>query len=557
MNCKLRIAMIQMNATVGDLQGNRNKILEHIQNAEQQGADLIVFPEMALCGYPPEDLLLKKHFVDDIQRELARISARTHHAAVILGTVERGADGRLYNAAAILQHKKQIGTYRKVLLPNYGVFDEKRYFSPGVESHVLLLNGVRVGISICEDIWPDDGPAVHTALMGHTDLLINISASPYHQCKGMARESMLVARAKKTKNYVCYVNLVGGQDELVFDGDSLLVSPSGKILARGHQFEESLVIAEIPSEKKVPQVERLAPVAEVYSALVLGVRDYVRKNGFKKVLLGLSGGIDSALTAALAVDALGAEQVVGVSMPSMYSSAETQADAEQLAENLAIEFKTIPISDVYLEFLSALRPVFSGLAPSIAEENLQARIRGMLLMAMSNKFGWMLLSTGNKSEVATGYCTLYGDMAGGFNVLKDVPKTLVYQLAKWRNKGGNLVGAHGHAHSSIANQSGGGQVIPESTIRRAPTAELKPNQTDQDTLPPYDALDKILNHYVEADQDMDAIVRSGFDTKTVQQVIRLVDQNEYKRRQSAPGVKISPKAFGKDRRMPITNQYRK
>ena len=533
----LKIALAQINTVVGDLYGNSQKILSSIKNAEALGCDLVLFPELTMCGYPPEDLLLKPHFIADIKAALNRIVPAVQNLLAVIGSVEQDSDGNIYNIAVVISKGKIHQIYRKNLLPNYMVFDEKRYFAPGRELSSFELNGYQIGLSICEDIWESSGPVLRVAKQEHTQIILNLSSSPYHLGKGLEREQMLQKRAVEIGNYICYANLVGGQDELVFDGDSMIIDHLGKVVARGKQFEEDLLVIDIGDQKvDCPQVRpRLSELAEVYQALVLGVKDYVEKNRFKKVVIGLSGGIDSALTAVIAVEALGKANVVCVSMPSQYSSEGIQNDAKELAKILGVEFKEIPITNIFQTMESELKPFFDDLPSNIAEENLQARIRGNLLMSLSNKFGWMLLTTGNKSEMATGYCTLYGDMAGGYNVLKDVSKTLVFRLSRWLNEEGI--------------------VIPPSIIDRPPSAELRPNQTDQDSLPPYEILDQILEYYVEADLSLDEIVAKGFAKDVVIKTINLVDRNEYKRRQAAPGVRITPKAFGKDRRMPLTNRY--
>lgn len=539
---QLRVALAQLNVTVGDLDGNRRLIAGAIRRAEAWMADVVLVPELALTGYPPEDLLLKSGFVEASERALASLSTACRGLTAVVGFVRRGRDGRLRNSAAVLSGGRVAAVYDKQCLPNYGVFDEQRYFAPGAGPLVLTLAGVRCGVTICEDLWRE-APARQLAAAGAA-VMLNLSASPYHARKAQERARLFAQRARANRLAIAYCNLVGGQDELVFDGASLAVDASGRVLAQAAQFEESLTVVDLPTgavPHRAPLHPQVTPgrplVEEVYGALRLGVRDYVRKNGFATVVLGLSGGIDSALTACLAVDALGPSHVAGVVMPSRFSSKETQADARQLARGLGIELKEIPIEPLYAAYLKALAPHFGDRPADIAEQNLQARIRGTLLMALSNKFGWLVLTTGNKSEFATGYTTLYGDMAGGLAVIKDVPKTLVYELAKYRNR---------LAH-----------VIPERILTRAPTAELAPNQTDQDRLPPYDVLDRILRAYVEEDRSLHEILsRNQVQPDTVRQVIGMVDYAEYKRRQGPPGIKITPKAFGRDRRMPITNRYR-
>jgi len=563
----LRLALAQINPTVGDLAGNSRKIIEYIERARQLGADLVAFPELCLSGYPPEDLLLKQSFLADCGKWLDRTRAAACGIAAIIGFPE-GRVGEVSNAAAFISDARLAGIYRKALLPNYGVFDEMRYFKPGDGRQVFEIGGITTGISICEDIWHYDGPPSIQAQQGGASLLINISASPYHASKGGERADMLAARARDYGAIVAYVNTVGGQDELVFDGQSLVFDPRGRLIARGPQFEEDLLLVDLdiagrrradrstastgpPIERTVipitasspkPAVETrnlepLQPVAEIYRALVVGTGDYVRKNGFARVVIGLSGGVDSSLTAAVAADALGADNVIGVAMPSPYSSPQSLTDAQQLARNLGIELRILSIGDVLHSYLETLREQFAGRPPDVAEENLQARIRGNLLMALSNKFGWLVLTTGNKSEIAVGYATLYGDMAGGFAVIKDIPKTLVYELARWRN----------------AQQQS--EIIPARVMAKEPSAELRPNQRDTDSLPPYSVLDPILKAYVEEDRGLEEIISMGFDRDTVRYVTKLVDRNEYKRRQAPPGVKITHKAFGRDRRLPITSRY--
>jgi NAD+ synthase (glutamine-hydrolysing) len=575
----LRVALAQLNTTVGDLDGNAAKIVEALDRARAQGAQVAIFPELAVTGYPPEDLLLKPSFVAGSVARLRSIAPHTRGLVAVVGFVDARED--IYNAAAVLADGEWVGTYHKRYLPNYGVFDEDRYFMPGDTAPVFVFGDQPVGINVCEDIWYPVGPATLQSLAG-ARLILNINASPYHRGKQATRETMLATRAMDNDAYVCYVNLVGGQDELVFDGGSVVFDPGGRVVARAPQFEEHLLLADLdlaavfrsrlhdPLRRKeklldelatedVPRVE-LAPfpagdgaspllpptiapplpeLEEVYRALVLGTHDYVRKNGFQRVYIGLSGGIDSALVAAIAADAFGPDAVTGVSMPSRYSSAGSKDDARVLAERLGIRFESIPIEGTFGAALEMLGDVFAGTEPNIAEENLQARIRGNILMALTNKFGGIVLTTGNKSEMAVGYATIYGDMAGGYAVLKDVPKTLVYALARWRNTRG--------------------EVIPPATIEKPPSAELRPDQQDTDSLPAYEVLDPILQAYVEEDRSPAEIVAHlGHDTDPalVQRVIRMVDVNEYKRRQAAPGVKITARAFGRDRRLPITNRFR-
>ncbi len=574
---KLRLALGQVNSTVGDLSGNVKKIIRVIQEARKMGADLVAFPELAIPGYPPEDLLMKSAFIQSNLEALEEVARASRGITTIVGFADRGDD--IYNAAAILHDGKRAGVYHKIYLPNYGVFDEDRYFQKGEEFLVFELRGAIIGINICEDIWYPGDPMRTQCVQGGAQVIINISSSPFYAGKKKSRTEMLSTRAWDYSTIVAYVNLVGGQDELVFDGGSLVVDQCGEMIAAAKDFEEDLLVVDLdlervfldrlhdprrrkdrqmigtesklkklilpadsPRSPKPPLPERtyqpLARLEEIYRALVLGTGDYVRKNGFRGVVLGLSGGIDSSLTATIAVDALGKDAVVGVAMPSIYSSNESLEDAEALARSLGIGCKVIPIQEVLEAYLATLKEVFSGKKTDVTEENLQARIRGNLLMALSNKFGWLVLTTGNKSETGVGYCTLYGDMAGGFAVIKDVPKTLIYELSKYRNGLGPK------------------PVIPQRVMEKAPTAELRPNQKDTDSLPPYEVLDPILEAYVEKDQSLEMLLNKGFDRKTVERVIRMVDINEYKRRQGPPGVKITLRAFGKDRRLPITNKFR-
>ncbi len=571
----LRIVLAQINATVGDLPGNRDRIVARIEEARRMGADIAVFPEMCLTGYPPEDLLLKPDFIEAARRTLHEIVPESRGLTVIIGTAY--ADGDLHNAAAVLHDGRIAGMYYKHYLPNYSVFDEERYFEAGRQQLIFVRDETLIGVSVCEDIWYPDGPPEAQALYGGAELLINISASPYYMGRGQARERMLRTRAADNTAFLAYCNLVGGQDELVFDGYSLICGPQGELIARGKQFAEDIIAADLdmrqvfrwrlydPRRRKrareesrvfervvlsptpvrserAPLMSQIAPlfepVAEVYEALVLGTRDYVLKNGFQKVVLGLSGGVDSSLTAAIAADALGSDNVIGVAMPTRYNSPHSLEDAQQLAHNFGFELLTIPIDNTFQSFLNMLAPVFADLPPDVTEENLQPRIRGTLLMALSNKFGWLVLTTGNKSEVGVGYSTLYGDTAGGFAVLKDVPKMMVYELSRYRNR------------------LAGYDIIPQRVLEKVPSAELRPNQKDSDSLPEYAILDPILHAYVEESCGPGEIVARGYDPATVQRVIRMVDRSEYKRRQSPPGVKITPRAFGKDWRLPITNRYR-
>ena len=548
----MRIALSQINVTVGDIDGNIDRILRRIKSAKDLEVELIAFPELSITGYPPEDLIFKTQFVDDNLAALKRIVSASENIYVVVGYIDRDKDA-IYNSAAIINDKTVIGTYRKMILPNYGVFDEQRYFTPGTEPTTYDINGIKTAINICEDIWSDNGP-VETQSKSGAKLLININASPYHRGKREQREALLSRRAVDHNLALAYVNLVGGQDELVFDGTSVMVSTDGEVLARASQFSEDNLIFDIsleedPSTKKckvsnfdteknsrASLKEPMDDLEEVYSALVTGTRDYVNKSGFEKVIVAISGGIDSALVTTIAVDALGSENVVGLSMPSRYSSEGSVTDSESLAENLGIELLKTSIEPVFSEYLSTLKGLFKKAKPNIAEANLQSRTRGTLVMAMSNKFGWLALTTGNKSEYATGYATLYGDMAGGFAVIKDVPKTLVYKLCNYRN--------------SINT------VIAMEIIRKPPSAELKPNQLDEDSLPPYDQLDEILKAYVEDDKTYTHIISEGQDEEMVKKVINLVDNSEHKRRQTPPGVKITERNFGRDRRMPIVNRYK-
>ena len=560
----LRIALAQINTTVGDLAGNRQRIIEWMLRAKAWRADLVVFPELTLTGYPPEDLLLKPAFVEETRRALRDVAPFAADLIAFVGYVDRDQQGRLYNSAAVLAHGRHAATYRKQCLPNYGVFDERRYFTPGDRSLALGINETLIGVTICEDLWMEQ-PISDAAAAG-CRLAVNLSASPYDAGKLQRRMRLFMDRAATNRISVAYCNLVGGQDELVFDGASLLLDAQGGVVGHGAQFREDFAVfdVELPAAQPRPRsgldVVRLEhqpqtrpvvsptrspwlePLDEVYEALVLGTRDYVLKNGFEAVVLGLSGGIDSSLVACIAVDALGPGRVVGVTMPSRFSSTGTQHDAKVLAERLGIRFERIEIEDCFEAYLSTLAPLFAGREHDVTEQNLQARIRGNLLMALSNKFGWMVLATGNKSEMAVGYCTLYGDMAGGFAVIKDVPKTLVYQLSRLCNE--------------RCRRQGRAEPILESVFTRAPTAELRHNQTDQDTLPPYDVLDRVLKAYVEEDHSLPEIAQAlGLEPELVRRLIRMIDRAEYKRRQAPPGVKITPKAFGKDRRMPITNRY--
>jgi len=563
----IRIAQAQINTTVGDFSTNSAKIIDAIRGARDQGVDLITFPELSVCGYPPEDLLLKRGFLYENLDALEQIREQTHGITAVVGHADY-LDGKAYNAASVFQGRKRAVTYHKIELPNYGVFDEKRYFTRGSRSVVFEMNRIRFFLTICEDIWVEGGFQEKAVKDARVDIVVNISASPFHAGKLDLRLRTAARFARMGEAFFCFNNLVGGQDELVFDGGSFVMDPLGKVLARTPRFRESVLVYDIEieapktveakgpgdktnvlsvrleSHEDQPRGELPSPITEtygrldeIYEALVLGTRDYVVKNGFKKAVIGLSGGIDSALAAVVAVDALGPENVVGVTMPSPYTSGETLGDAELLAANLEIRLITVPIRDIYEAYLCATDAVMDNRHHSIAHENIQARIRGNILMAFSNQFGWLVLTTGNKSEIAVGYCTLYGDMAGGFAVIKDVPKTVVFEL------------------SEHVNHFRGRSVIPESIIARPPSAELRPDQKDEDSLPPYPMLDRILHAYVEEDKAPDEIVAEGFDREVVKDVIRMVNLNEYKRRQGPPGVKITPKAFGRDRRLPITNAY--
>ena len=553
----VKVALAQLNLVVGDISGNTERIIDTYRDAAAAGAQVVAMPELAITGYPPEDLVLKRSFIAANQDALQKIAGETGDAVATVGFVQAGND-RLYNAAAICQKGRVLAVYRKHRLPNYGVFDEDRYFEPG-RGHFLLetSHGV-IGLCICEDAWSSKGPVTSQGDAG-AQVIVNINASPFHKDKLREREQMLCERARRAEASIAYVNMVGGQDELVFDGGSLVIDPAGEVIARFPQFEEHMDLIDVPlgatNPSEHPSITRLqvelpattaeaAPklakpvtgIAEVYGALRLSLSDYARKNGFTKAVIGLSGGIDSALTAAIAADALGPEAVLGVTMPSGFSSAGSVDDSAALAENLGIQLQRITIADLYSAFLGSLEGTFGEHEMGVAEENLQARIRGTLLMTISNRYGHLVIATGNKSENAVGYATLYGDMVGGFSLLKDVFKTEVYELARYRNTLG--------------------PAIPESTITKAPSAELRPDQKDSDSLPPYDALDPILAAYIEQDASLSDIEAQGFDREVVLQVMRLVDRSEYKRRQGAPGPKVTTKAFGRDRRLPITSRWR-
>ena len=570
---RVRVALGQVNPTVGAIEANARLVIDWMERARALGADVVAFPELVLTGYPPEDLVFKPAFIEANLRALADVAAQSRGITAVVGFVDKRDD--IFNAAAVLHDGRHHGTYHKQYLPNYGVFDENRYFQAGTESPIFTSGDLVLATNICEDIWYPTGPTTTQALAG-AELVISINASPFHAGKAQFREKMLATRAADDLVCLAFVNTVGGQDELVFDGQSFIFNEKGERVARGRAFEEDLVVADLelddvfrarlhdsrrrkeklrgegtsrrialpilPERERPPlpprataEVDRLE---EIYRALVVGLADYVRKNGFRHVVLGLSGGIDSALVACIAVDALGAANVTGVTMPSPYSSSGTRRDAARIARNLGIEFLRLPITGVFRAYRRALAKPFKGLKEDVAEENLQARIRGNYLMALSNKFGWLVLTTGNKSEIGVGYSTLYGDMAGGFAVIKDVPKTLVYQV------------------SEHVNARAGRELIPRSIFDRPPSAELRPGQTDQDSLPPYPVLDAILEAYVEGDQSLPEIVARGFEEATVRRVIALVDRNEYKRRQGPIGIKITPRAFGRDWRLPIVNHFR-
>jgi len=531
----MKICLCQINSTVGDLDGNAKKIKEKLKLASSRNIDLVVFPELCLTGYPPEDLLLKPHFIARNLHWLKKIASSVKSNFAVVGFVDR-KHGKIYNAAALLHGGRIIYVYHKIKLPNYGVFDEKRYFESGQNIPVCDIKGKRVSISICEDIW--DKNFIKFLSKQKIEIALNISASPFYLGKLFIRKKTVSHLAASTNSFVFYCNSVGGQDELVFDGSSMIVSPRGKIVSMAKRFEEDMLIFDTKNltggnARKAEENK----IEDAYKALLLGLKDYVQKNEFAKVIIGISGGIDSALTAALSCDALGNKNVVGIIMPSMYTSKETLADAIKLSQKLNIEYHIIDIADTFDTITRRINPHIGTHKKEIAYENLQARIRAVILMAFSNNFNYLLVNTGNKSEVSTGYCTLYGDMAGGFGLLKDVPKTLVYKIAKFINK---------------KNRK---EIILSSILHRAPTAELKPNQKDQDTLPPYSILDKILSLYIEGDKSADEIIAKGFSGESVKKVIKMVDKSEYKRRQSPPGIKITPKAFGKDRRMPITSKF--
>lgn len=567
--------MAQINPTVGALAENAEKILEFVDKARAAEADLVVFPELALTGYPPEDLLLKSRFIDGNIEWLGKISRKIRGITAIVGFVDSEED--IYNAAAVIHKGTVVSVYHKMFLPNYGVFDEQRYFQAGRGPLNITLGEVTVGVGICEDIWFPEGPARAQALAG-ADVIVNINASPYHVGKAVLREDMLVTRALDNEVIVAYNNTVGGQDELIFDGQGIIINEEGTVVARGKPFSEDLIVADLDLEgvtrkrlhdarrrrekhdsdaasvrevtlhperakrkkkplRRKPVPEPLNRLEEVLSALLLGTKDYVKKNRFRHCVIGLSGGIDSSLVATVAAEALGSKNITGLVMPSKYSSPHSKEDALALAKNLGIKVITVPIHKAFTSYLAMLKDAFAKRSPDVTEENLQARIRGNIIMALSNKFGWLVLTTGNKSEMSVGYATLYGDMAGGFAMIKDVPKTMVFELA------------------SYINLRAGRDIIPERVLVKPPSAELRPGQTDQDSLPPYEMLDPILRAYVEEDRSLEEIVAMGFKSRVVKKVIEMVDRSEYKRRQAPPGIKITPRAFGKDRRMPITNRF--
>ena len=572
---KIRTVLAQINPTVGDLRGNMRKIISCIKRARKLKADIVAFPELAVTGYPPEDLLLKPQFIQDNIDALHKIKAASKDITVIAGFVD-GNDG-IYNAAAVISNNRLIDVYHKKHLPNYGVFDEYRYFKSGGRYPVYKLRGINIGVNVCEDIWIEKGPAKIQALSG-AEVIININASPYHMGKALFRENLITSRALECDAIIVYVNMVGGQDELVFDGGSIVIDSRGNLVAEGSRFREELLTVDLevrgtekeltrkdkrelktllerneriekitipsaPAQRQKPayrkkKFRKLPEQEEVYNALLLGTKDYVHKNGFKGVVIGMSGGVDSALVATIAVDAIGKENVHGLFMPSIYTSKESREDACSHGGNLGIKILTIPIDSIFKSYMEILSKPFKGMKPDITEENLQARVRGNILMAFSNKFGWLVLTTGNKSEMSVGYATLYGDMAGGFAVIRDVPKTLVYKLCEWRN------------------EKAGKDMIPERILWKEPTAELKPDQRDTDSLPPYPLLDPILKAYVEEDRSFDEIMKMGCEIECAQRVITMIDHSEYKRRQAPPGIKITRRAFGKDRRFPITNKYR-
>jgi NAD+ synthase (glutamine-hydrolysing) len=571
----MRLALAQINTTVGDLEGNRAKIVERLREAKAAGAEIVLFPELAVTGYPPEDLLLRPGFVKEAERSLEQIARSARGIVAFVGTPHFDRD--LHNALAVCAGGEVKAVYRKRFLPNYGVFDEHRYFAPGRDLFLLEFGDTLIGPTVCEDIWQPGPPATDFSLAG-AQLIANISASPFHVGKEREREQMLATRARDNVCYLAFVNAVGGQDELVFDGHSVVLDEEGRVIARAPGFEEALLVVDVdpieavgrrlrdvrrrtleseragapevpaihvgaPRDEQRPRVEpTIAPMPDeleqMRRALELGLEDYVEKNGFREILVGVSGGIDSALTAALAAETLGPERVHCVSMPSRYSSPETRQDAKRVAENLGSPFLELPIEPIVEGFETVLQDVFVGQERDLTEENIQARVRGTLLMALSNKFGWLVVATGNKSELSVGYSTLYGDMAGGFALLKDVYKTDVFRLARY------------------LNQREGRELIPQTIIDRAPSAELRPDQLDEDSLPPYPELDRVLEAYVELDRSREELTQDGFDHDVVERALAMIDRAEYKRRQAPPGVKLRPRAFGRDRRVPITNRWR-
>jgi len=531
----MRLALAQIDPTVGDLEGNRGLILAGIEEARTAGANLVLLPELAVTGYPPEDLLLRPGFVRAAHASLERIAPETRGIVALVGVPL--FDGVLYNACAICADGEVTGWAKKWHLPNYGVFDEKRYFASGDELALIDVAGTKVGITICEDMWVSGPPTTELVSAG-AELVVNLSASPFHVGRAQEREAIFSARARECGVRVALCNTVGGQDELVFDGHSLVIESDGSVLARAPGFEETLLVVDLARPEAATVAALGEDIEQMRRALVLGLRDYVAKNGFDAVVVSVSGGIDSAVTAALAVEALGPDCVHCVSMPSRYSSEETRADARRLAENLGCDFRELPIEPVVEAYTGVLADSFAGREPDVAEENLQARIRGTLAMALSNKFGWLLVASGNKSELSVGYATLYGDMAGGFALLKDVFKTDVFRLARH------------------LNEQAGRELVPQSTIKRAPSAELREGQLDEDSLPPYPELDRVLEAYVEEDRSLDELSADGFDPDVVARAVALIDRAEYKRRQAPPGVRLRPKAFGRDRRTPITNRWR-
>jgi NAD+ synthase (glutamine-hydrolysing) len=582
----LRVAAAQINTTVGDIDGNARLIEKWIGLAEEQSADLVAFPELTITGYPPEDLVLYKNFIDENKAALSRIASRVGNIVAVVGFVDSEDEGtKLFNAAAVIHNRKIVATYRKIHLPNYGVFDERRYFTPGNECPVLSIRGIKVGVNICEDIWEQIGPSEVQCAAG-AQILINLNSSPYESGKQGHRVDIVTDLSRRNRVYTLYTNQVGGQDELVFDGGSMIAGPHGELLGTAARFEESLLVAdidagsldelrlqhqstailqteldqigpstfiEIPATapKNHPKLQELSirsldRLDAVYRALVLGTRDYLRKTGFQKVAIAVSGGIDSAIVTAIAADAIGAENVVGVALPSRYSSQGSITDAEDLCSRLGVELWKIPIEPGHSAFEEMLSETFEGTDPGLSEENTQARVRGNLMMSIANKFGWLVLTTGNKSEMATGYATLYGDMAGAYAVIKDVPKTLVYELCDHRNK------------------RGPGSPIPAAIIEKPPSAELRPDQLDEDSLPPYDQLDRVIHMYIEERMSPDLIIQkeqvlgsAGASEAVIRRIVRLIDINEYKRRQSPPGVKITGLAFGKDRRLPIASGWQR